>query len=231
MKNHLEIFKVLIMVMIGGFIILLTPRSAYANAGEAPYYGFGTTNGRTDTVNINDYHTNSWDRFEFNYQFHSGGEYRYELGNPTTYNGQVQIDVYTANVRRDKNTAFVPPGYGVFSGIIETQPTNYLFPQSTNPAYWTAFPQDDPHLIPMYDTLQIGVNAQIQGNAMNMYNMGDTGTLPNTSVGGEDVIPIGANNATGNWFEQDGEWFFESGSDSSTVTVPVQGGFLPPTSI
>ena len=165
-------FKALLTTVIGVSILLLLPSTAYAHAGAAPYHGFGTTNGRTDTVNVNDYHTNSWDRFSFNYQFHSGGNFRYELGKPTTFNGHVQLDVYSANIRRDKNVAFTPPSYGVFSGNVATQPTNLLFTQSVNPMFWNTFPQADPNVIPAFDTLQRGVN-----------NAGQVGFLPSTSIG------------------------------------------------
>ena len=218
-----------IAVGFGVFLIMLMSQSITAHA--APQYGFGTEQGRTDTVNANDYHTNSWDRFNHNYQFESGGNFRYDLGNPTTFNGFVQNDVYTANVRRDKNVTVVPPRYGVFSGNVQTQPSNYLFQQPVNPAYANTYPQADPNVIPKYDTLQMGVNAPNVGNPMNMHSVGQQGVLPSTSVGGNDITPIGANIATGQHFQQNDEWFFQSGNNGSTVTTPAHGGFLPPTSI
>ncbi len=224
------LFK-LIAPVIGAFLLALSPVSVSADAGEAPYYGFGTTNGRTDTVNENDYSTQSWDRFEFEYQYNSGSNYRYELGKPTTYTGEVMLDVYSANVRRDKNAAYAPPVYGIFSGNLSTYPTNYYFTQPDNSAYWTAYPQDDPNAIPVYDTLMMGANAQTQGNQMNMYNVGQTGVLPATSIGGNDVLPIGANNATGDYVYQNSEWYYQSGSQSSTTASSTHGEFLPPTSI
>jgi len=217
--------------IIGAFLLFAIPTTVLANAGAAPYYGFGTTNGRTDTVNINDYHTNSWDRFIFNYIFHSGGNFRYELGQPTTFTGHVMPDLYTANIRRDKNVTFSPPRYGVFSGNVETSQTNYLFEIPVTTAFWDAVFQANPDVIPVFDTLMMGINAQLQGNQMNMFNVGDLGAMLNTSIGGNDVVPIGANNATGHSFQQGNDWFFQSGSGSSSVTTPDFGGFLPPTSI
>ena len=41
---------------------------AFAGNGQGLGYG------REDTVNINDYSTDNWDRFSFNYQFASGME-------------------------------------------------------------------------------------------------------------------------------------------------------------
>jgi hypothetical protein len=225
------LFK-LIAPIIGAFLLFAAmPVTALADAGAAPYYGIGTTNGRTDTVNINDYHTSAWDRFMYNYIFHSGGDYRYDLGQPTTYTGFVAPDVYTANVRRDKNVSFTPPSYGVFSGNVATEPTNYLFDTSVNMQFWNAVFQANPDVIPIFDTLMMGVNAPRQGNPMNMHNVGQGGTLPNTSIGGAGISPIGANNATGQHFQQNDEWFYQSGNGSSTVTTPAHDGFLPPTSI
>ena len=169
--------------LIGAFLLFTMQTVVFANAGEDPYYGFGTANGRTDTVNLNDYHSNSWDRFTFDYQFHSGGSYRYELGKPTTFNGHVQPDVYSSNIRRDKNVAYEPPSYGVLSGNVATQPTNYLFAQPADSVYWTTFPQTDTNVILKYDTLQMGVNAAAHDNPMNMYNVGQTGVLKSTSTG------------------------------------------------
>ena len=217
--------------MIGAFLLSVVPATVSASAGDYPYYGFGTVNGRTDTVNINDYHSNSWDRFTHNYQFNSGGNLSYELGSPTTYSGHVQLDIYSANIRRDKNMAYVPPSYGVFSGNVATYPTNDLFERPTNPAYWTVYPRVDPNVIAVYDTLLIGVNSPTLGNSMNMNSVGQPGALQNTSIGGHDVVPIGANNATGGYIRQGDGWLYQSGSGSSTVTTPSQGGFLLPTSI
>ena len=234
MKKQFKRFKtakVVFASIIGAaFIMLLTPSIVSADAGARPYFGFGTTNGRTDTVNINDFHTNSWDRFSFNYQFHSGGSFRYDLGNPTTFHGHVQLDVYTANIRRDKNVAVMPPRYGVFSGIVATQPSNHLFPQPVNPSHWMVFPQDDPNVLTIFDTLQLGVNAPMQGNVMDMQSLWGGG-LPSTSIGGDDLMPVSMGNTTGNHFQEGGDWFFQSGSGRSMVTTPSHGEFLPHTSI
>jgi hypothetical protein len=205
--------------------------AARVTVQAAPAYGFGADQGRTDTVNINDYHTSQWDRFNYNYEFSSGIEYRYDLGKPNVYEGYAPADVYSVNVRRDANISLFPPGYGIFSGFIPTAPSNQLFPRPVNPSYWGSYELQNPNIIPRYDTMQIGVNAQPAGNPMNMYNVGQTGTLPNTSVGGDGIIPNGANNMTGNYFKMDGTVYNQSGNNSSTVTAPSAGGFLPSTSI
>lgn len=225
-----KLFKIAAPI-IGVLLLFLSAVPVFADTGDAPYYGFGTANGRTDTVNINDYSTDSWDRFSFNYQYNSGADYRYELGRPTTYTGQVQANVYNANIRRDKNVSFTPPGYGVFSGNVATRQTNYLFTKPVNPAYAAFYPQSDPNAIPYYDTLRMGANAPMRGNPMNMYNVGETAVLPGTGIGGDDVTPIGANNATGGYVQQGNEWMYQSGSGNSAVSSSTHGEFLPPTSI
>lgn len=212
-NNHKKLLKRFIAVMTSVFMILVSYNAVYANAESAPYYGFGTTNGRTDTININDYHTNSWERFVFNYLFESGGNYRYDLRQPTTYTGTVPNDVYTVNVRRDKNVTFKPPSYGVFSGNVATTQTNYLFEIPLDPAfanYLTQAFQTDPNIEARFDTLMQGVNAGNIGNPMDMHDVG-SGTLANTSVGGDDIVHIGGNNTPSSNFEI--------------------SGFLPPTSI
>ena len=118
-----------------------------------------------------------------NFQFTSGPNHRYELGRPTTHNSHVPLDVFTANIRRDANVALWPPGYGVFSGMIPTPPSNTLFPQPPNPHFWTYRETHNTNIIPAFDSLQQGVNLQPQGNQMNMFNVGQgTGFLPSTSI-------------------------------------------------
>ena len=179
------------------------------------------------------------------YQFTSGQDYRFDLGRPTTFDGFVPVNVHTVNIRRDANVSLRPPGYGVFSGVIPTEPSNRLFPRPVNPHFHRPVEMENPNVIPRFDTLQMGVNAEPIGNPINMFNVGQTGrmgeqhpqgatspgTLPNTSVSGSDVVPHGANNMTGSWFERDGTVFNQSGSGSSTVTAPSPGGFLLPTTV
>jgi hypothetical protein len=196
-----------------------------------PLYGFGTGQGRTDTVNINDFHTSEWDRFTFNYDFVSGMVYRYELGNPTIFNGFMPVDVYSANIRRDAQVSFRPPSYGTFSGFIPTEPSNFLFPQPVSAAYWRAFELENPNVIPAFDTLLLGVNAQDIGNPINIHNVGDWGMMQSTSIGGTDITPNGANIMTGSFFDVGGTVFNQSGNASSIVTTPSANGFLTPTSI
>ena len=175
--------KKLIAVIFGAalcFILLtLTSITAYA----APPHGFGTGQGRTDTVNEQDFHTSQWDRFNFNYQFTSGSDHRFELGRPTTFSGFVPVDVFTVNMRRDANVSLRPPGYGIFSAQLPTPPASHLFAQPVNPHFHQPFQLQSPNLNPAFDTLQHGVNAQPLGNPMNFQQNVSTGEfLPPTSI-------------------------------------------------
>ena len=150
----------------------------------APQHGFGQGQGRTDTVNEQDYHTAAWERFMYNYQFTSGSDHRFELGRPTSFNGFVPVDVNMVNMRRDANVSLRPPRYGVFSGNIPTEPSNLFFQQPVNPHFHQAFQWQDPNLNPHFDSLRMGANAQPIGNPMNMHQNVTTGEfLPPTSIG------------------------------------------------
>lgn len=81
--------------------------------------GQGAVPSRTDTMNINDYSTDNWVRFEYNYEFDSGPDSKETFGVPTqtdTAANNPELD----NIRRNKDAAHMPPGYGVFSGEIPT---------------------------------------------------------------------------------------------------------------
>ena len=179
--------KVLMKVVVG---MLLMAAFTPTTAQSAPPYGFGQGHGRTAPVNVNDYSSPVWERFRFNYTFTSGPNHRYELGRPTTFNGTVPQNVFTANVRRDSNVAFSPPAYGVFSGEVPTMPSNPLFPQPSNPHFLNPWETHNPNVISRFDTMQQGANLQPQGNPMNMFNvdssgpnLSGTGFLPSTSIG------------------------------------------------
>jgi hypothetical protein len=154
----------------------------------APQHGFGRDPGRIQPVLENDFHTAQWDRFQFNYQFTSGTDHRFELGRPTTFNGFVPVDISTVNVRRDSNVSLRPPLYGIFSGHLDTDPSNRFFPQPVNPNFHQPFVLESPNVDPRFDTLQMGANAQPIGNPMNMQqNVGSSAGsgefLPPTSIG------------------------------------------------
>ena len=78
----------------------------------------------------NDFHTDTWDRFSYNYKFYSGVDYSEELGRPT------QTDIVprneaTENVRRNAGSSFNPPPSGFFSGDFPTERNNMFANQSS----------------------------------------------------------------------------------------------------
>ena len=62
--------------------------------------------------------------YSYNYNFSSGADYGDALGRPTSTDALVQTDPMTENVRRNKDAAYNPPAYGVFSGNIPTDPSS-----------------------------------------------------------------------------------------------------------
>lgn len=62
--------------------------------------------------------------FANNYNFSSGSDYSDTLGKSTSTDALVQTDPMNENVRRNKDAAYTPPTYGVFSGDIPTNPTS-----------------------------------------------------------------------------------------------------------
>jgi len=219
-------------LVFGAVLLFMLVLAMQVTVNAAPQHGFGRDPGRRIApININDHHTSQWDRFHQNYHFTSGMDYRFDLGRPTTFDSFVPVDVFSVNVRRDANVSLRPPSYGVFSGYVATDPSNRLFPQPVNPRFHQPNQLESSVVNPRFDTLQMGANADPIGNPMNMFNVGEPGALPSTSIGGGNIVPAGANNMTSNWFESDGTIFNQSGNASSTVTAPSAGGFMPPTTV
>jgi len=177
-KTKTKIFAAVFGAIFCAILLMATCTTVYA----ATQHGFGQSPSRQDTVNEQDFHTSQWDRFNFNYQFTSGSDHRFELGQPTTFSGFVPVDVFTVNTRRDANVSLRPPSYGVFSGVIPTQPANHLFPQPVNPHFHQPVQLQDPNTAPRFDTLGHGVNAVPIGNPFNMQNVSAGEFLPPTSV-------------------------------------------------
>ena len=129
-------------------IFILVMAAAFPFSGitayAAPENGYGAASSRTDSVNVNDYSTNDWDRFWENYQFSSGPDYSSTLGKPTSTDA-VSTDTSNANIRRNKDVAFIPPSYGVFSGVFDTEPSNiYVEQPSKVSAKDVTGPKDPP---------------------------------------------------------------------------------------
>jgi len=218
-------------LVFGAVLLFMLVLAMHVTVSAAPRHGFGRDPGRIAPININDHHTSQWDRFHQNYHFTSGMDYRFDLGRPTTFDSFVPVDVFSANVRRDANVSLRPPSYGVFSGYVATDPSNRLFPQPVNPRFHQPNQLENPNASPRHDTLRLGVNADPIGNPMNMFNVGEPGALPSTSIGGGNIVPTGANNMTESHFVNDGTAFITTSNNSSAVTMSAPGGFLPSTSL
>ena len=189
--------KRIIPVIVAVAVVLLLAIFNGTTVQAAPAHGFGQGQGRTDTINEQDFHTSSWERFNFNYQFTSGSDHRFELGRPTQFNGFVPVDVFTVNMRRDANVSLRPPSYGIFSGQLPTDPTSRFFQQPVNPNFHQPFMIHSTQLDPRFDTLGHGVNFEPVGNPMNIHTTGapaitqpsgggstnSSGFLPPTSIG------------------------------------------------
>ena len=196
-------------------VLLVLMMATTITAHASPQHRVGQDSGRIGPITENDRHTNPHLRFHYNYRFNSGMDYRFDLGRPTTFDGFVPVDVFSVNIRRDANVSFRPPSYGIFSGEIPTDPSNRFFSQPVNPNF-RLFELENPNVMMRYDTLLMGVNAPNLGNPINMHNVGTPGTLPHTSIGGNDVMPFGATN---------------SNYATSMFNTQFPEGFLPPTSI
>lgn len=94
--------------------------------------GYGKGQGRTDSVNINDYSTSDYDRFEYNYEFTSGPDNAKELGRPTSTD-KVPTNNEYENVQKNKDVSVNPPPYGVFTGDIPTEKSNPYYTEPTYP--------------------------------------------------------------------------------------------------
>jgi len=77
----------------------------------------------------NDFHTDTWDRFSYNYEFYSGVDYSEELGRPTQKD-IAPCNEATENVRRNAGSSFNPPPSGFFSGDFPTERNNMFANQS-----------------------------------------------------------------------------------------------------
>lgn len=169
--------------------------------------GYGAGVGREDTININDYSTSSWDRFEYNYQFETGVDYKEELGRPTQTN-IVPRNPATENVRRNKDVTFIPPSYGVFSGEIDSNRSN---PYMTPDVYQYGREDNNYNDIKKYDTLSQGINGASSSTEM----LAPTSVGYSNSGGGNSTtsIPSIPNQNNGNQSSSQ-----SSSSSSASIT-------------
>jgi len=146
-----------------------------------------------------------------NYQFNTGPNWSHTLGQPTQSNN-VRVDESMLNIRRDRNVSSLPPNYGTFSVITVTDSLNRTFDVWVNWIDGVPIMIDDPNRIPIFDTLQQGVNSTSgHGNTMNNATPQVMPTITQTSP---NVTNMG-------------------GSANITNTNPSSNnsGFLPPTSV
>jgi sortase A len=68
----------------------------------------------------------------YNYEFGSGPDSRETFGKATSTDEPISTDPMSENVRRNKDAAYNPPPYGIFSGDIPTGPSS-LYHDNTPP--------------------------------------------------------------------------------------------------
>lgn len=142
MKNYIKqnikkgakrsIKKIMAVTLLAAMLVNVFSVPAMANPNNnnpMTQHGFGRAQGRSQPININDFHTDVWERFAFNYQFSSGPDYRMVLGRPTQTD-IVPFNPDMQNVRRNAGAAFNPPSYGFFSGAFATERSNIFAIQS-----------------------------------------------------------------------------------------------------
>ena len=115
----------------------------------------------------NDFHTNTWDRFQPNYNFHTGPDFGFQFGSPTQTD---QTSRPQQNQRVDSGAAFNPPPAGLFSGAFPTEHNNQFAIQTPidNQAWNT--------------TNFANSNTQGMGFGGSNSNMGGGQMLPSTSI-------------------------------------------------
>jgi len=167
-------------------LMLISPMTVYANQSFSP------PPARTQPAPPQQ-------RFNWHYEFESGMEYRFDLGRPTVFHGNVPQDVMTANVRRDANTSMRPPTPRTGNTIAPTDPSNWAFTQFQphqnqlhQNGFWNPVEHQNANAMPRFDLQQQGINASPQGNPIGIQTNvqtngasqgGSGGFLPPTSIG------------------------------------------------
>ena len=73
--------------------------------------------------------------YNTSYSFGSGPDSGTTFGKPSGYDEPARIDPLSTNERRDKNAAYLPPLYGVFSGDIPTNPSSLYHDNAVSDGY------------------------------------------------------------------------------------------------
>jgi len=130
--------------------------------------------------------------FNWQHEFHSGMNFRQDLGQPTAFNGQVVQDPFRANVRRDANVSNVPPAPRGGATITTNDPANWAFRTQQNnlqqQGFWDVTTSQPTNGLPHFDLAQTGINAPVTASPASVNNQGvihtggGGGFLPSTSI-------------------------------------------------
>ena len=124
--------------------------------------------------------------FAADYSFSSGGDTWGEFGGATSTDEPTRPDPLSTNVRRNKDAAYLPPPFGVFSGEIPTNPSspyhNNLPQSGAIPQAQNLPPVGNEHYAPGSSDVTVGfLPATSQATAVNTlpwyYEDGTIGTL------------------------------------------------------
>lgn len=105
--------------------------------------------------------------YAYEYQFETGAD-KSSFGKSTSNDDPVPVDHQTTNVRRNKDAAYFAPVYGIFSGEIQTSPTNIYY-NNSNSSYAT--------------NTGGSFNSNNTSNSNSDFNSPDT-IMPSTSISG-----------------------------------------------
>lgn len=113
----------------------------------------------------------------YNYDFSSGEDYREALGSPTSTDNPLTQDPMTQNIRRNKDAAYYPPSYGVFSGDIPTDRTSLYHDNSMPYSGYTGNTAPG-----AYGSGSAGGTSGIGGSVSPVTGLDYGGLLPPTSI-------------------------------------------------
>jgi sortase A len=113
--------------------------------------------------------------FTYNYNFSSGSDYGETLGKSTSTDALVQNDPMSENIRRNKDAAYNPPPYGVFSGNIPTDPSSIYH---DNSAPYSGYSGNSSAGVTYSDNAPSNTGGSVSPNTGSDYG----GMLPPTSV-------------------------------------------------
>jgi sortase A len=121
--------------------------------------------------------------YNTSYGFSSGPDTASTFGKPSSYDEPVTGDLLATNQRRDKNAAYNPPSYGIFSGDIPTDPSS-LYHETDSGAVFVmgASIQGDSSGVPGLPA--IAADSSGGSSLLSVSYPDQPGLLPSTSVAG-----------------------------------------------